>query len=89
MKTQLKISFKHDSRILTLSGDSVGIALLGNIHGQLKVGIGHVNSLEPIETPGVEIIIKVLPLVLVFFPRTNKRIFSGICQSKDCGEQNE
>ena len=89
MKTQLKISFKHDSRILTLSGDSVGIALLGNIHGQLKVGIGHVNSLKPIETPGVQIIIEVLPLVLVFFPRTNKRIFGGICQSKDCGEQNK
>ena len=74
--------------ILTLSGDSVGVALLGNIHGQLKVGIGHVDSLEPIEATGVEIVIEVLALVLVFFPRTNKRII-GICQSKDGGEQNK
>ena len=82
--------FKKDiiEELLTLSGDSIGVALLDNVHGQLKVGIGHVDSLEPIEATGVQIVIEVLALVLVFFPRTNKRII-GICQSKDGGEQNK
>ena len=79
----------HIIKALTFSGDRVGVALLDDVHGQLKVGIGHVNPLEPVEATIIQIIIEIFPLVLVFFPVPNKGILGGQSHRQESKEKDK
>jgi hypothetical protein len=54
--------------LLTFAINRVGIFLLGHIHGQLKIGISHVNPFKPIQTfKKIQILKKIFKKSNTFF----------------------